>query len=773
MKIRIECKSKNMIDGINDLIKRAEEIKQNYEKIIKQCNETGEKFVDHYFNESEYNNSDITLERLEEHYGTDIFSNISENGVVQLELSDCFLISSLTQVARYPDLVKQLFYKPHLETGCCCCKFTCMGKPFYVIIDTIVPFKYGKPNHSYPRNKNDSYWFCLVEKAYAKIMGGYSKIDGSAKDAFFTLFGWPSKFYRLNEFKDPIKELLSFSKKSEWIFTSTPDANLNGQKEFIPGIVKNHSYAFWEIVKVNGNIYVHLRNPHGTNNFKGKYTADQFGYNNESHLYIPVDTYLKYFNSFTVVYPLNNPNMIYQSFEYDILPEDDCKFPSGHGPYAGTLNQYLVSLQPSTEFNIFICISDGASKVGFVLHQNNGEKLFYKSWDKIQHKYKLESHSLLYTGRTNRNSDPYTLCVSRYNKVGRRAHLYCIIWSEKKFNIKEIKFQDFNTLNRVQFRGTLKAGEFDGRSIYGWNSISPLPQWRLKVPSRCRIFFRVFKERTKADHVLFFYGKQNILTKSEKIERNVDYKREFLIAKDKNWEEFYIDIDEPNWSYVCGVRREAEDIDTKFKAFLYSTKQITIEKLPGIEDIPENMQKRIVIKGTLRPNEYDGNHAYKNGGGVIYFRQYKLTFDHPQRVFIETRHAKNVQCNLVIVKYDHPFNLVQTTMEDKKFFCPWSSDRHLFEADKGIYTFVFYREEASKDNSPYKITFISDDYFMFERYNNELKYGTSDPNEGLKFEKKQIQKINEYCLSKNTSSMNDDRTMVEKITEKLLILMKE
>ena len=99
MEIDVKCTSENMIDGIYDLIKRSQQIKEEYEKILQQYSLTKEKFVDPYFQENKSDNPDITFERLEDHYGTDIFSNISESAIVQYELGDCFLVSALSHIA--------------------------------------------------------------------------------------------------------------------------------------------------------------------------------------------------------------------------------------------------------------------------------------------------------------------------------------------------------------------------------------------------------------------------------------------------------------------------------------------------------------------------------------------------------------------------------------------------------------------------------------------------------------------------------------------------
>ena len=131
-------------DALYYMTQHAEETLEEYHKIIKKIKETGEKFKDdEKFDKPVKEEPEITLKRLEDHYGNDIFKcKKSEYGVVQQELGDCFLISVLCKVGQFPDLVKSLFVDSNIESGCACIRFQHMERPIYIIVDTLVPFKY-------------------------------------------------------------------------------------------------------------------------------------------------------------------------------------------------------------------------------------------------------------------------------------------------------------------------------------------------------------------------------------------------------------------------------------------------------------------------------------------------------------------------------------------------------------------------------------------------------------------------------------------------------
>jgi hypothetical protein len=63
----------------------------------------------------------------------------------------------------------------------------------YVLIDDYIPlkpysteFKYSKPSNWQNNSCEAGMWVPLLEKAYAKLLGGYSKIEAS-QSIFFNL----------------------------------------------------------------------------------------------------------------------------------------------------------------------------------------------------------------------------------------------------------------------------------------------------------------------------------------------------------------------------------------------------------------------------------------------------------------------------------------------------------------------------------------------------------------------------------------------------------
>ena len=66
----------------------------------------------------------------------------------------------------------------NLKCGAVVIYFYAFGRRVPVLIDTLLPMKKGQLRFSNPIDNTKSPWFCLVEKAYAKLNGSYSDIIG-------------------------------------------------------------------------------------------------------------------------------------------------------------------------------------------------------------------------------------------------------------------------------------------------------------------------------------------------------------------------------------------------------------------------------------------------------------------------------------------------------------------------------------------------------------------------------------------------------------------
>lgn len=120
-------------------------------------------------------------------------------------------------------------------------------------------------------------WAALLEKAYAKLHGGYSSLNGgSVAEALVDLSGGVSQKLLLDELKEKIRDgslwrkLKRFLKFGYLMGASYSDKNVAMEEEAAHGILQNHAYSVLMAVEVEGVQLLKVRNPWG----QGEWTGD-------------------------------------------------------------------------------------------------------------------------------------------------------------------------------------------------------------------------------------------------------------------------------------------------------------------------------------------------------------------------------------------------------------------------------------------------------------------------------------------------------------------
>ena len=234
------------------------------------------------------NSKDIIFSRASEIFGDKkykLFSGIIEiDDVIQGILSDCYFLSSITNLSKFPELILNLFKTKDInDEGYYEIYFFIDGIKQIVIIDDYLPIfkKNKKPCFAQP--PRNGIWVMLLEKAWAKINGGYANIiKGLPCEAFEFLTGMGSLSYDtsnkkgddLDEYKYQIIKNVEISDKNRcFISCSTND----GENIENVGLVKDHAYTlvdFNQIETDDGkNIYLfRLRNPWSQGEWNGDWS---------------------------------------------------------------------------------------------------------------------------------------------------------------------------------------------------------------------------------------------------------------------------------------------------------------------------------------------------------------------------------------------------------------------------------------------------------------------------------------------------------------------
>lgn len=548
----------------------ADTVLARYRSIQSECRASGKKFVDQDFDSSlpssntfnDDNGADkVYFEYLEDVYQGDIFENISSDGILQGNYSDCFLISILIPLCNDIDTIKSLFVDKDLSCGCCCLKFNFIGRPYYVIIDTKVPFVKSHPKFAHPRNSSDSVWFCLVEKAYAKLMGGWSHIGGNPSDAMNNLFGVYNKSLKVKEISSPVQYIASISAQTKFIFLSTFKTKIPEKNS----LFSNHSYVFIGFVRENGKSFIHLRDPHG--NSQAKDTANVI-FKQHGHLLVSESLLSDCFESLS--FGIFTPSSwVTKSFELDISPgELDGRFFTGNGPLVAPLPQWLVTFNDPRSTFRFYCIASSKSDnaIGFCMCQNSGHRVSYQPVDSIEIKSAINGSSIIDEFRPRVTGHPYTLCVCRKVRAPNPVHFYCRLECESKFDLERIPDLDFSRMKRVSIDHLLSKAS------------RASPQWYINVDKSGTIFYKISKTQKSGPYTIFFFCSKK--KAKGRCPLSGPFAHTCPISGDSCDDIYEIDANNLNIIGIGVSTSKKESIDVRFSIDLYFDGEIFIEKIP-------------------------------------------------------------------------------------------------------------------------------------------------------------------------------------------------
>jgi|LakMenE18May11ns_1017448.scaffolds.fasta_scaffold9439222_1 hypothetical protein len=101
-------------------------------------------------------------------------------------LGDCYFMSALASLAESPERVKRLFTTDKVnEAGCYAVKLWINGIEQEVVVDDYFPWinHMGKQGWAFAKTAKkgvsaNNIWVLILEKAWAKVFGNYSVIEG-------------------------------------------------------------------------------------------------------------------------------------------------------------------------------------------------------------------------------------------------------------------------------------------------------------------------------------------------------------------------------------------------------------------------------------------------------------------------------------------------------------------------------------------------------------------------------------------------------------------
>ena len=270
---------------------------------------------------------DIVWLRAKEFYGEDVklFSDaIQIDDITQGKVGDCYFIATISALAEFPKLVSQLFKTKTLqENGCVEIALQIDGEWKIICLDDYFPCDKTTKTPIFASSKSKELWPLFLEKAWAKVNGGYANIiAGDPRDVFqaFTPFAAvPIEIAKEN--KKTLWENIRDADAYNCIMTASIDEGVSGLVQV--GLLANHTFSLVSAFERKiGEETVHLmklRNPLGEGEWIGdwsdksaKWTEEaktafpEFDANtkNDGIFWISYEDFIKYFSTVCLCVPV-------------------------------------------------------------------------------------------------------------------------------------------------------------------------------------------------------------------------------------------------------------------------------------------------------------------------------------------------------------------------------------------------------------------------------------------------------------------------------------
>lgn len=207
---------------------------------------------------------------------------ISPAEVSQGNLPNCYLISSISAIAEFPETVIRLFNtKKGNSQGLFSVNLCINGKFKEVIVDGHIPV--DEKNQIKFADSDKTMWPLILEKALAKVYGGYWNIGGAGVPcrALKDLTGAPTEFLKFDDLTDSdLFEKILEADENEFIMVAPTNNEVNLVETNL-GMVPWHAYTVLTAMKISGEMVVKLRNPHGKGEWRGDWSDNSFKWTKE------------------------------------------------------------------------------------------------------------------------------------------------------------------------------------------------------------------------------------------------------------------------------------------------------------------------------------------------------------------------------------------------------------------------------------------------------------------------------------------------------------
>ena len=254
------------------------------------------KFNDPYNGQENYNeliedksNKNLKWKRFPEVIKNPILFNdtLTFKEINQGNIGDCYFLSAISTLILYPYILREKFRLNQINNyGYYEIIFFIDGEWQIVFLDDYFPYNINKKEFQFAKPYKNELWVMLLEKAWAKINGGYSNIiGGNVDDPMNSLTGFPTEEILCKEYnKFDLYDILekNYNEKNLLSAASNKQNNIK-----VNGIEPEHSYSIIQVKKwkEKGYYLIRLRNPWGDDEFNGDWSDKSDKWNEETKKY--------------------------------------------------------------------------------------------------------------------------------------------------------------------------------------------------------------------------------------------------------------------------------------------------------------------------------------------------------------------------------------------------------------------------------------------------------------------------------------------------------
>ena len=399
--------------------------------------------------------SAVTWQRAETQFtGPFIGSKFDPQEVRMGDLDDSYLVSAMISLAKNPENVQTLFQQPlQIQKSIFEVLFKSCGQKLVSIVDSKLPFQGSLPKFISPISAGtSSWWYSIVEKAFAKASGGFSNIQGGfCHQALSMLVDGIPKCIDLQS--DEGHELVGCNALWNDVVRILDEGGHVCAAKLQPDDSNKGSYAILHAVEAHGFQLINLRNPYGISEWFGDWSKDSIlwtkypdvkaactrAINDDSTFWMPFNAFA---DSFKFIYTLD---IQWDSYLYEIRSSFVLNNNDGADPYLETeptldkVPNILIRFTKATKLRCVLERMGAETPVKAYLVYNYGKpiKRILLGRDSRFGECQSDKTFHAFEWDVTKVDKPWTLAVTR--KCHDHESKYCLrIWSDSPLEVSQI-----------------------------------------------------------------------------------------------------------------------------------------------------------------------------------------------------------------------------------------------------------------------------------------------------------------------------------------------